>query len=66
MPTVSKPYIVPQPTDFMSVREQVIPIPSSGDSKYRSALLLGTTGAGKATVLRQVSRGDLRQGRTRA
>lgn len=46
--------IVPQPTDFMSVREQVIPIPSSGDSNYRSALLLGTTGAGKTTVLRQI------------
>ena len=46
--------IVPQPTDFMSVREQVIPIPSSGDSDYRSALLLGTTGAGKTTVLRQI------------
>ena len=46
--------IVPQPTDFMSVREQVIPIPSSDDSDYRSALLLGTTGAGKTTVLRQI------------
>ena len=46
--------IVPQPTDFMGVREQVIPIPSSDDSDYRSALLLGTTGAGKTTVLRQV------------
>ncbi len=46
--------IVPQPTDFMGVREQVIHIPSSDDSDYRSALLLGTTGAGKTTVLRQV------------
>ena len=46
--------IVPQPTDFMNVREQVIPIPSSDDSDYRSALLLGTTGAGKTTVLRQI------------
>ena len=46
--------IVPQPTDFMGVREQVIPIPSSDDSDYRSALLLGTTGAGKTTVLRQI------------
>ena len=41
-------------TDFMNVREQVIPIPSSNDSDYRSALLLGTTGAGKTTVLRQI------------
>lgn len=46
--------IVPQPTDFMNVREQVTPIPSSDDSDYRSALLLGTTGAGKTTVLRQI------------
>ena len=46
--------IVPQPTDFMNVREQVIPIPLSGDPNYRSALLLGTTGAGKTTVLRQI------------
>lgn len=46
--------IVPQPTDFMGVRKQVIPIPSSDDSDYRSALLLGTTGAGKTTVLRQI------------
>ncbi len=46
--------IVPQPTNFMGVREQAIPIPSSDDSNYRSVLLLGTTGAGKTTVLRQV------------
>lgn len=41
--------IVPQPTDFMAVREQVMPLPSSETSGYRSALLLGTTGAGKTT-----------------
>ena len=46
--------ITPQPTNFMDVREQEIPIPSSGDSNYRSVLLLGTTGAGKTTVLRQL------------
>lgn len=46
--------IVPQPTDFMAVREQVMPLPSSETSGYRSALLLGTTGAGKTTLLRQV------------
>lgn len=46
--------IVPQPTDFIGVREQALPIPSSYDSDYRSALLLGTTGAGKTTVLRQI------------
>ncbi|MGH8549857.1 MAG: hypothetical protein ACRERU_14880 [Methylococcales bacterium] len=46
--------IIPQPTDFMAVREQVISIPSSNDSDFRSALLLGTTGAGKTTLLRQI------------
>jgi len=46
--------MVPQPTDFMGIREQVITIPSSDNSTYRSALLLGTTGAGKTTLLRQI------------
>jgi hypothetical protein len=46
--------IEPQPTDFLRVREQAIPLPSSDNSDYRSALLLGTTGAGKTTVLRQI------------
>lgn len=46
--------IIPQPTDFMKIRGQVIPMPSSQDSDYRSALLLGTTGAGKTTLLRQI------------
>lgn len=46
--------LVPQPTNFMNERDQVIPLPSSIDSDYRSALLLGTTGAGKTTLLRQV------------
>ena len=46
--------ITPQPTDFMSIREHVISIPSSDTSDYRTALLLGTTGAGKRTVLRQI------------
>ena len=46
--------IEPQRPDFMDIREQVIPIPSSEDSGYRSALLLGTTGTGKTTLLRQI------------
>lgn len=46
--------LVPQPTDFIGAREQVIPIPRSDTSDYRVALLLGTTGAGKTTLLRQI------------
>ncbi len=46
--------LVPQPTDFIKEREQVISIPKSADSDYRTALLIGTTGAGKTTLLRQI------------
>ena len=40
-------------TDFPALREGVIPLPTSEDG-YRSVLLLGTTGAGKTTVVRQL------------
>ncbi len=46
--------LIPQPTDFIGAREQVIPIPKSDTSDYRAALLIGTTGAGKTTLLRQI------------
>lgn len=36
-----------------SVRERLIPLPGL-DSDYRSVLLLGTTGAGKTTLVRQI------------
>lgn len=40
-------------TDFPALRQSIIPLPNSEDG-YRSVLLLGTTGAGKTTVVRQL------------
>lgn len=40
-------------TDFAAVREAILPLPGS-DEGYRRVLLLGTTGAGKTTVVRQM------------
>ncbi|WP_107076039.1 hypothetical protein [Micromonospora sp. MH33] len=39
--------------DFASVRETQIPLPTSADG-YRTVLMLGTTGAGKTTLARQI------------
>jgi hypothetical protein len=39
--------------DFEELREQVIPLPGASEG-YRTVLMLGTTGAGKTTVVRQV------------
>lgn len=44
----------PENVDHNAIREEVIPLPSSKDSDYRRALLLGTTGAGKTTLMRQL------------
>lgn len=38
--------------DFRAVRDGLLPLPQ--DENYRKVLLLGTTGAGKTTVVRQV------------
>lgn len=40
-------------TDSLALREQSIPMPTSTEG-YRKVLLLGTTGAGKTTVVRQL------------
>lgn len=40
-------------TDFAALREAMIPLPTK-DEGYRKVLLLGTTGAGKTTVVRQL------------
>ncbi len=40
-------------TDSLALRERSIPLPASADG-YRKVLLLGTTGAGKTTVVRQL------------
>ena len=39
--------------DFSALRESLIPLPTAADG-YRTVLLLGTTGAGKTTVVRQL------------
>lgn len=41
------------PVDFTALREEFIPLPGAADG-YRKVLLLGTTGAGKTTVVRQI------------
>ena len=46
--------MVPEESDYGTIRDSIIPLPTSADSEYRSALLLGTTGAGKTTLLRQL------------
>ena len=46
--------MVPEEVDFAEVRERAIPLPSSEDGDYRRVLLLGTTGAGKTTLVRQL------------
>jgi GTPase Era involved in 16S rRNA processing len=40
--------------DYLAVREAAIPLPTSADADYRRVLLLGTTGAGKTTLVRQL------------
>lgn len=39
--------------DFSRLRDELLPLPCEEDG-YRTALLLGTTGAGKTTVVRQI------------
>src|SRR5436190_20093334 len=45
---------VPETTDAFAIRDSVIPLPRSSDSGYRRVLLLGTTGGGKTTLVRQL------------
>lgn len=46
--------MVPEQTDFAGLRDAVIPLPECGPDGYRRVLFLGTTGAGKTTLVRQV------------
>ena len=46
--------MIPEEFDFQSIREQTIPLPPREPDGYRHVLLLGTTGAGKTTLVRQL------------
>jgi hypothetical protein len=46
--------IVPEEVDHAALREQEIPLPPTEPDGYRRVLLLGTTGAGKTTLVRQL------------
>lgn len=45
--------IVPEAMDAFALRDSLISLPSSNDSDYRRVQLLGTTGSGKTTLVRQ-------------
>lgn len=46
-------YLTPAEYDFWGLRERIIPLPTPDDG-YTRVLLVGTTGAGKTTVVRQL------------
>ncbi len=46
--------MVPEATDFEALRDAAIPLPESAPDGYRRVLFLGTTGAGKTTLVRQL------------
>ena len=46
--------MLPEEFDFRSLRDQAIPLPPSESDGHRYVLLLGTTGAGKTTLVRQL------------
>ncbi len=46
--------LTPEDRAFAELREEVIPLPPSQSDGYRRLLLLGTTGAGKTTIVRQL------------
>jgi adenylate kinase family enzyme len=46
--------MVPEETDYQAIRNEFIRLPDSENDDYRRVLLLGTTGAGKTTLGRQL------------
>lgn len=44
----------PKEFDFSALRDEAIPLPPQDPDGYRHVLLLGTTGAGKTTLVRQL------------
>src|SRR5712692_2917668 len=50
--------MVPETTDAFTTREIAMPLPRSSESDYRQVLLLGATGGGKSTLVRQLIGAD--------
>lgn len=46
--------LAPEELDFAELREEAIPLPPSEPDGYQRVLFLGTTGAGKTTLVRQL------------
>jgi len=46
--------MMPEQHDYFGVRGALIPLPDAETSDYRRTLFLGTTGAGKTTLVRQL------------
>ncbi len=46
--------MAPEEVDLVSLRQEAIPLPPSEPDGYRRVLFLGTTGAGKTTLVRQL------------
>ena len=46
--------MIPEEFDFHALRNETIPLPPREPDGYRHVLLLGTTGAGKTTLVRQL------------
>lgn len=46
--------MTPEEMDFAALRDAAVPLPASGPDGYRRVLLLGTTGAGKTTLVRHL------------
>jgi len=46
--------MVPEVVDYSALREEQIPLPATEPAGYRKVLFLGTTGAGKTTLVRQL------------
>ena len=50
--------MIPEQINFTQVRERAIPLPNHEHDGYHQVLLLGTTGAGKTTLVRQLTGTD--------
>lgn len=55
--------MIPEELDFSSLRDKAIPLPPRDPTGYRHVLFLGTTGAGKTTLVRQLIGSDPREDR---